>query len=372
MKTQTVKMLFFEYIATEIITNVFLFCNSIDDVIALSSTCKRFRGIYNGTQRLLILRNAAEAQFGPLEDAVQLVTHNASQPAHILRSVGFSLALLKQLVHVGRIAAKWCDIYPFKKWRDNFEDRRLLTKGERYRLRRSLYRLWLYARAFHNLHHSRELRMSPLMIQERVELLHNWSTEELAEMADTHAMLRDVVHSNVCPSNGTIARRFNKRHPDQRHQLLFNIHLNYPPPPLSPLSAPPPQVSAYHSPPNLLFTHFNSSAMLANKYHSAYNRYTHNNIHDPGSEGWGDDIGHYYVVEDMLKLDPEQILWLKENAPLKGMVETFVKGMGEWFENNGETWGQTLEWVLKERGEDVGEVYQAISDEELGIATCEE
>jgi hypothetical protein len=112
--------------------------------------------------------------------------------------------------------------------------------------------------------------------------------------------------------------------------------------------------------------------MLANKYHSAYNRYTYSSTHDPGSEGWGDDIGHYYVVEDMLKLDPEQILWLKENAPLKGMVETFVKGLGEWFENNGETWGQTLEWVLKERGEDVGEVYQAISDEELGIATCEE
>jgi len=214
--------------------------------------------------------------------------------------------------------------------------------------------------------------MSPLMIQERAELLHSWSTEELAEIADTQAMLRDVVHNNVCPSNGTIARRFNKRHPDQKHQLLFNIHLNYPTPPPSPFSTPPPQVSAYHSPPNLLFMHFNSSPMLANKYHSAYNRYTYSNTHDPGSEGWGDDIGHYYVVEDMLKLDPEQILWLKENAPLKGMVETFVKELGEWFENNGETWCQTLEWVLKDRGEDVGEVYQAISDEELGIATCEE
>ena len=106
MKKQIVKMLFFEYLATEIVTNVFLSCNSIDDVLALSSTCKRFRGIYNGTQRLLILRNAAEAQFGPLEDAIQLVTHNASQPAHILRSVGFSLALLKQLVHVDQESVK--------------------------------------------------------------------------------------------------------------------------------------------------------------------------------------------------------------------------------------------------------------------------
>lgn len=364
-------MHYFEYMATEVVTNVFTFCNSIDDVIALSSTCKRFRGIYNGTQKLRILQHAAEAQFGPLEDAVQLVTHNDSQPAHLLRTVGFSYALLGQLVHVGRISEKWSDIYPLKKWRDNFEDRQLLTHDERYRLRRALYRLWLYSRAFHNGQHTREHRMNPLMIHERAELLHNWSTEELAEIADVHAVLRDIVHSNVCPSNGTIARRFNKRHPDQKHQLLFNIHLNYPPA-TAPFAPPPTSLSAYHSPPSLLFAHFHSSAMITNKYHTAYNRYAFNASHDPGSEGWGDDIGHYYVVEDMLKLDPEQILWLKENAPLKGMVEAFVKGMGEWFENNGETWGQTLEWVLRERGEDVAGVYEGIADGELGIAICGE
>lgn len=364
-------MHYFEYMATEVVTTVFTFCNSIDDVIALSSTCKRFRGIYNGTQKLHILQHATDAQFGPLEDAVQLVTHNDSQPAHLLRSVGFSFALLRQLVHVGRIAEKWCDIYPFKKWRDNYEDRRLLAQDERCRLRRALYRLWLYSRAFHNGQHTREHRMSPLMIQERAELLHNWSTEELAEIADVHAVLRDVVQSNVCPSNGTIARRFNKRHPDQKHQLLFNIHLNYPLAP-APFAPPPTPLSAYHSPPNLLFTHFHGSPMVTNKYHNTYNRYASNAYHDPGNEGWGDDIGHYYVVEDMLKLDPEQILWLKENAPLKGMVESFVRGLGEWFDNNGETWGQTLEWVLRARGEDVVGVYEAIADGELGITMCEE
>lgn len=112
--------------------------------------------------------------------------------------------------------------------------------------------------------------------------------------------------------------------------------------------------------------------MVTNKYHNTYNRYASNAYHDPGNEGWGDDIGHYYVVEDMLKLDPEQILWLKENAPLKGMVESFVRGLGEWFDNNGETWGQTLEWVLRARGEDVVGVYEAIADGELGITMCEE
>ena len=365
-------MPYFEYIATEVVTAVFTFCNSIDDVIALSSTCKRFRGIYNGSQRLRILEYATEAQFGPLEDAIQLVTHNASQPAHLIRSVSFSYALLRQLVHVGRVAEKWCNLYPFKKWHDNYEDRRLLTPNERYRLRRAIYRLWLYSRAFHNGQHSREHRMNPLMIHERAELLHNWTTPELAEMADAHAVLRSVVRSNVCPSNGTIARRFTKRHPEQRHALQFNIHLNYPPPSPPPPAAPPPPPSAYHSPPSLLASHFHGSATLAAKHRDAHTRYTFGGGHDPGAEGWGDDIGHYYVVEDMLKLDPEQILWLKEHAPLKGMVEGYVRGLGDGFDNNGETWVQTLEWVLRERGDDVRAVCAAVADGEMGVAVVED
>ena len=70
----------------------------------------------------------------------------------------------------------------------------------------------------------------------------------------------------------------------------------------------------------------------------------------------------------MLKLDPEQIIWLKENAPFKGMVEGYVRGLGDWFENNGETFGQTLEWVLDERCEDAQDFMNAIADGQMGIA----
>lgn len=87
-----------------------------------------------------------------------------------------------------------------------------------------------------------------------------------------------------------------------------------------------------------------------------------------GAEGWGDDIPHYYVVEDMLKLNPGQIIYLKENAPLKGMVQNYVRELGDWFENNGETWGQTLEWVLNERGEDIAEFAAAIEEGSSGVA----
>lgn len=103
-------------------------------------------------------------------------------------------------------------------------------------------------------------------------------------------------------------------------------------------------------------------------------------------EGWGDEISHYYVLEDMLKLDPGQLLSLYESvngtgvpspsaatgarkngymAPTSviggidgsnGAVHQFVEGLGDWFDNNGETWVETMDWVVGERGEDIAAV----------------
>jgi len=339
----------FEDLATELVLHVLQSCTSISDLLNLASTCRRFHKVLAASQRLPILFQAAEAQFGPLQDAVQLVTHNASQPAHLLRSVPSSLALLKQIFEVGRVAKKWEDIYPVKKWKHNFEDRRLLTSSERYRLRRAIYRLWLYSNAFHNRSYPRNTRMHRHVIQERAELLHNWNLAELAEIEDVREVLRDVLQNHICPSNGTIQRKFRKRFLETDQQLLFNIHLNYPPPP-----------SAFQ-------THFHTTHQVtaANKFVTKYQPTAY---HEPGAEGWGDEIPHYYVVEDMLKLNPGQIIWLRENAPLKGMVEAFVRGLGEWFENNGETFGQTLDWVIVERGGNVGELRDSIQERDVGVA----
>lgn len=203
------------------------------------------------------------------------------------------------------------------------------------------------------------------MLQRRAALLHNWNTWELAEIADVNAVIREVVHSNICPSNGTIARKFKKRFPDNEHSLLFNIHLNYPPP-----QTHNPFAAHYQITPNSLSSHFNNTSTYTSRY--ATSKFSLLPNHEIGAEGWGDDIPHYYVIEDMLKMDPEQIMWLKENAPLKGMVEGFVRSLGDWFENNGETWAPTLEWVLSQRGEDLGEFMGAIEAGELGVAVDEE
>lgn len=359
----------FEDLATELLLHIYYACSALTDATALSSTCHRFRNIYSSSQKIPILETVAETQFGPLQDLTQLITHNASQPAHVLRSVPFSAALLKQIVHHGRVAEKWCDIYPFKKWKYDYESRRLLTNEERHRVRRAIYRYWLYSRAFHNSNHPRELRATRLVLLQRAALLHNWNTWELAEIADVHGILRQVIHTDICPSNGTIARKFKRRHPTHEHGPLFNnIHLNYPPP--NPFA------------PTTVSTHVNNTPTYLSRYTSPSSKYALHPTHDPGAEGWGDDIPHYYVIEDHLKLDPGQILWLKENAPRKGMVEDYVRalsephagshGAGNWFCNNGETWVQTLEFVLGERGEDVDTFSEGVTEGVLGVAGLRE
>lgn len=342
-------MHYLDELATEILSHIFSSCSSTADILNLASTCHRFRSLYT-SRRLTFLSHALEAEFGPLQDAVQVVTHNASQPAHIPRSVPISFALIKDILRVGRVAKRWETIYPFKKWRDNYEDRRLLTNDECYILRRAIYRLWLYSRAFHNSQHSRYSRLQHLVVLERAKLLHNWTTSELGEIADVRQVMREVISGNICPSNGTISRKFRKIFPDTNYQLLFNMHPNYPPPARA-------TTSSQH--------YFTTHTPAADKYYAKYHPTA---LHNPGDEGWGDDVGHYYVVEDMSKLDPEQILLLRDGAPSKADVELYVKELGEWFENNGETFGQTLEVVLKARGEDSEEFLDGVREGDMGVA----
>lgn len=363
-------------LATELVLQVFRSCTSIADVLNLSLTCRRFHQALAGSQRLAILAHAAEVEYGPMKDIVQLVTQNASQPAHLIREAPMSLNLLQQVVEVGRVAKKWEEIYPLKKWKINFEDRRLLTDVERWCLRRAIYRLWLYCRAFHSPLYPRTSRLAPPIVRERAELLHNWTTTELAEIEDTRLVVRDVVQNHICPSNSTIQRKFHKRYPDHQHPLLFNVHLH--PPPLAyshfaaagreSCSPPDPETEPFSTFPNKIHrddrpvTHI---VAPSNKYATKFRLDLY---HEPGLEGWGDDIPHYYVVEDMLKLDPGQVIWLRENAHLKQQVEQYVRGLGDWFDNNGETFGQTVDWVLSERGEDIVAFRDGLVDGELGVA----
>ncbi|RYE76865.1 MAG: hypothetical protein EOO74_07770, partial [Myxococcales bacterium] len=146
-------------------------------------------------------------------------------------------------------------------------------------------------RAFHNRDHPRELRATRPVLQKRAALLHNWNTWELAEIADVNQVIREVLYNNVCPSNGTIARKFKKRFPDNDQSLLFNIHLNYPPP--ASTQTHNPFAAQYHVTTNTLASHFHNTPTYTARYASSKFSLLPN--HEIGAEGWGDDIPHYYV-----------------------------------------------------------------------------
>jgi len=350
-----------ETLPTEIVTHIFHSLPNIPTVLALASTNHYFNSVYH-KQKLSILTQVTDTEFGPIDDIVQIVTQNASQSAHIRRSVPMSDALLRDVIKIGRAAQQWEEIYPFKKWKNDYSNRRLLTTSERHSMRRAMYRLWLFSAAFHTRQYIRTTRNLPHIMSERAALLHNFSTAELAEMLDVHNVLKDVVTNNVCPSNGKIRQKFQKRYPESNHQLLFNIHLNYPPPPNP--------------------SWMNGDGWLSNsiitsaKYHQTHlSRLQPSRTHEPGAEGWGDDISHYYVVEDMMKLDPGRILFLRDRCPLKAHVEAYIRtldGGVEWFVNNGETFSETLSHVIRQRGGDMDALKGAVEECEMGVAVVED
>ncbi|MCJ1426844.1 hypothetical protein MMC29_004747 [Sticta canariensis] len=380
----------FEDLANELVLHIFQSCASVPDVLNLAATCHHFRKVLTPSRRLPILFQAAEAQLGPLPDAIQLVTHNTSQAVHVPRaSPPLSLALLTRLLSVGRVANQWAAVYPTRKWRGpNSSFRRLLSSMESYRLRRALYRLWLFTLAFHSPLHPRTTRQSPPIIRSRAALLRAWPSHQLAEMLDLHAIFRDVLAFQVCPSNSTALRRHRARFPDDPAPVLIHARLSSQ------------HLHDGHSA-HLMRHHQNVSAQ--EHFHGTIPlRSVSSDKHHPNgcsdaAEGWGDEIGHYYVVEDMLKLDPGQLLFLYESvmtgavpSPTTttarksgyaaamifngkgGVVERFAAGLGDWFENNGETFGETLDWVVEARGEDTAALREEVRSGANGIVRKEE
>jgi hypothetical protein len=305
-------------LAPEIILVIFRNCSSIADVTSLSRSCRRIHNLLSATQKTLILYRAAEFQFGPLHDILQLLTLNSRQPAHSVRDPARSDPLLRQIVKVGRAAKRWEEIYPLFKWDSDFASRRILSADERYRLRRAIYRHWLYAHAFHNPKYPRTLRRIPQIVSQRTQLLHNWSTKELVEMADFKATMRALISTKVCPSDSMV----------QAMRHLDGVYL------------PVPDVKE-------------AIGLAAREYFhttrdiGCSDRDTRRDL-DGCWNGWGDPVTHYYVVEDFLKLDPGAMLWMYDHCQ-KWQVEDYLDSLGEWFYNNGDTFSETLDCVIKGR-----------------------
>ena len=355
-------------LANELLLHILQCCPTITSLVALASTCKHLHSIL-AHHKLPLLYQAFEAQFGPLHDATRLVTYNNSQLAHVPRPTPpQSMALLKRLVEVGQVAEKWATVYPSQKWTgEESANRRLLSTNERYSLRRACYRIWLYSMAFHTPQHARTGRALPLVVRTRAQVLRPWSGEQLAEMLDLHAIFRAILHSHICPSNGTVLRRHKQRFPDDPFPLISTA-----------------KTTKYNDP----LADFHQAFFHSTPHVSRLSLARNHNQFGATVEGWGDEIAQYYVVEDMLKLDPGQLMHLFESltgqagpdAELttcygfnsrKATVEQFVAGLGDWFENNGETLVETICCVIGERGGDGTELGELVEGGLEGICRRE-
>jgi hypothetical protein len=281
---------------------------------------------------------------GPLHDAIQVLTYNSSQPAHIPRTPPLSIALVHQLHRLGVVANEWESIYPLEKWSEHPTLRRQLHSHERYRLRRAVYRIWHYTQAFHNPsyisgYHARPHPAYP--DDPRLFLLHNYSTAELSEIVDILIIFRNVL-SDLFPSDAMIQKRYTESFPNAG-PLYFGTYETYPTQP-------------------------------GHGYTQAHFRGLGQKMVE---EAWGAWNNQARLVEGLMKLDPSRILRLREETTSKreriewlavdleacGWSQDLVV-MGS-FSGNGATMGDAIDIVLADR-----ESWIDVEGEEGGIVAA--
>lgn len=289
-------------ISSELVLQVYDHLN-YTDVLSLSLACKRFSNLLPPSRKLSTYFAAADREFGPLSDAIQVVALQPQVP-HMNQNPPLSFSLLRSLIRIGKVAAKFEEVYPVLKWREHFLDRRSLTTIERYRLRRAVYRSWRYAGAFHTQAFPRTARLLGSSFEKRTTLL-RFPTQELLQLEDIRRMFEQFISTFILHID---AQHF----PEKDH---VHIHRQ------SPLA---------------LDSLFHTFVVSCQDEHKTFS-------------DWGDEVARYYLVQDLLKLDPGQLIWLKEHPSL---THSFIQNLGDWFQNNGETLSQTLNMVLLARGEE--------------------
>ena len=118
-----------------------------------------------------------------------------------LRTVVLEDCDLKYLLRYCYVVRQWEEIFPQLRWIKNPEYCRFLEEHERHRLRRALYRWWLYAFYFHG-DLPRPAGAQPLAFVDDIRTCHMrmHSTSELVELLDLLAAVFHLVQHYICPT----------------------------------------------------------------------------------------------------------------------------------------------------------------------------
>lgn len=275
---------------TEIIQHIFFDLPTVQSIHSLCLSSKRFHAAYaHGSQKLLIAERVLEAQYGPLHDATQLVTLNSVQPVHHIRKPAFSLALAKQIVDKGWVVERWTQLYPLLLWRSQPTARRTLDSAEAYRLRRALYRFWIYNEACADEARTEEFS---IVASHRHLFFAQYPTHELRELEEILVIFEDMLRHDCCPSNSTIQRHYSSLSPT-RDLLDFGKYRK-------------------------LVTGSNNSIreILVN-------------------ESWGDNIAVASHISHLIQMTPKHLLHFRETCASKRERERYIDEIEPW------TYGQS-------------------------------
>lgn len=336
-------------LAPELLVHIFESLSSVADIVSLSLACRYFHDLLPKSQKLVLFFSAVDQEMGPVDDIVQLLTQNDNQMLHVPRSPSLSFTLLSQATAVARVAQRFVSLYPEFRWLEaETASRRLLDPLEARRLRRAVYRFWIYAKVYQS-HSFRISHLGMNATSELLQLLRTWSTNELFELEDFRCTLEQILVMEICPTDGEVYSRV----PDDSQ----SYHLSLQHPHLRPYTAP---MQTYGD----LFYSSRALDLEQNKPSMQELRFRH-------MQGWGSDLQNFYLVQSFLKFTPAQILWLFENAVCRADVERFIEQQTHdtCFFESGSSLFQNWVTVLHARGVDVQQAREAIWDGKAGIVS---
>jgi hypothetical protein len=343
-------MMALQHLAPELLVRIFESLSSISDIINLSLACRYFYDVLPKAQKLALFFAAVDATDGPVEDIIQLLTQNNAQALYVRRTPPLSFALFSQVTVVARVARRYVDLYPNSRWTDAASmNRRFLDAHEARKLRRAVYRMWSYAKAFHQDVSIRLATVDPAVKLARLQLLRTWSNNELFELEDFRGILEQLLATEICPTDGEVYSRV------PQDAQAFQISLQYPH--LRPVSTHMPAFSDL----------FHSTVNTAASNPSI--KPTIQELRTRHMSGWGSDLQSFYLINSFLKFTPAQILWLYDNAVYRPDVEKFIEEQTHdpCFFETGSWLFQDWVSVLLARGVDVQRAREDIWDGKAGI-----
>ncbi|KAL0940663.1 F-box domain protein [Colletotrichum truncatum] len=165
---------------------------------------RRFPGDLTG---VILSRGGVHTNYAPFSEHVLFTgsLSNGKPPSTNVLPAPRSVALvdrdLDSMLRHCLVVRRWEELYPQLHWFSTPEDCRQLDDSEKFKLRRALYRWWLYAFYFHGeLPRPRSGGPEPFVNDVRTSQMRFHPTRELMEMKDLFTSVKILVRHYVYPN----------------------------------------------------------------------------------------------------------------------------------------------------------------------------